>query len=196
MKKFKDLLNTAKEHKWRLNPNLFQLFKVLEKENKDYEKLGKYYCPCKLEKIDSNVCVCKNAQDEIDKNGSCYCQMYFDNTALSIDINLMYENDESSVISIKGKEDVQFFYHISKKMRCITILYENNKISLYHTDDNKFYRKKNNDLILLKDLEISVNLIDKSMYSSKYVFDIMKLIASFYNEVINEKKIFTWEIPF
>ncbi|MBO7525738.1 MAG: ferredoxin thioredoxin reductase catalytic beta chain [Clostridia bacterium] len=38
------------------------------------------YCPCRLERIDDNKCMCKEFRDQIkDENfeGYCHCRLYF-----------------------------------------------------------------------------------------------------------------------
>ncbi len=38
------------------------------------------YCPCRLERIDDNICMCKEFRDQIaDENfeGYCHCMLYY-----------------------------------------------------------------------------------------------------------------------
>ena len=38
------------------------------------------YCPCRLEKIDDNFCICKEFRDQIndpDYEGYCHCKLYY-----------------------------------------------------------------------------------------------------------------------
>lgn len=38
------------------------------------------YCPCKLERIEDNICMCKEFRDQIndpDFEGYCHCRLYY-----------------------------------------------------------------------------------------------------------------------
>lgn len=38
------------------------------------------YCPCRLEKIEDNVCMCKEFREQIadpDYEGFCHCRLYY-----------------------------------------------------------------------------------------------------------------------
>ncbi len=43
-------------------------------------KLKGGYCPCRLERIDDNKCMCKEFRDQIadpDYEGYCHCMLYY-----------------------------------------------------------------------------------------------------------------------
>ncbi len=38
------------------------------------------YCPCKLERVDDNICMCKEFREQIadpDFEGYCHCRLYY-----------------------------------------------------------------------------------------------------------------------
>lgn len=38
------------------------------------------YCPCRLERVEDNVCMCKQFRDQIadpDYEGFCHCRLYY-----------------------------------------------------------------------------------------------------------------------
>jgi ferredoxin-thioredoxin reductase catalytic subunit len=74
-----DLENIAKSNNWKLNPKTKVVENILKLQNKVYQKLGKFYCPCKAQRTDENECPCKNAQNEIDADGHCHCNLFFAN---------------------------------------------------------------------------------------------------------------------
>ena len=79
MRTRKDVEEMAKKHGWIVNPNDRVVEGNLRVQNKNFEKYGKYYCPCKAEKIDDNVCnPCVDSPDEIKEMGHCTCNLYFD----------------------------------------------------------------------------------------------------------------------
>jgi ferredoxin-thioredoxin reductase catalytic chain len=77
MRTIGNLIQIAKDHHWRVNPNPKIVEMILTKENQSFAKLNAYYCPCKLQKIASNICPCQSAQAEIDAEGHCHCNLFF-----------------------------------------------------------------------------------------------------------------------
>ncbi|MCI8631450.1 MAG: ferredoxin thioredoxin reductase catalytic beta chain [Firmicutes bacterium] len=61
--------------------------KILLNENEEIVKTIKEgletrggYCPCRLEKSDENLCMCKEFRDQIadpDFEGYCHCMLYY-----------------------------------------------------------------------------------------------------------------------
>ena len=54
MRTRKDVEEMAKKHGWIVNPNDRVVEGNLRVQNKNFEKYGKYYCPCKADKIENN----------------------------------------------------------------------------------------------------------------------------------------------
>ena len=43
-------------------------------------KMKEGYCPCRLERIEDNICMCKEFRDQIadpDFEGYCHCMLYY-----------------------------------------------------------------------------------------------------------------------
>lgn len=72
-----DLIAIADKNAWKINPNKKVVESVLRGQNKAKVEKGEYYCPCKIKKIEENICPCKNSQNEIDKDGHCHCNLFF-----------------------------------------------------------------------------------------------------------------------
>ena len=85
----------------------------MEKENKNYEQFGEYYCPCKIKKTTENICPCLNAQNEINQNGHCHCLLYWDNNPISFEIDYTQGIPIEGVAHVfSGQELLQVeFYH-------------------------------------------------------------------------------------
>jgi ferredoxin-thioredoxin reductase catalytic subunit len=62
---------------WCLNPDKKAVENIIKAMNNKKEKFGEYYCPCRLQKIPENICPCKWAPDEIEKDGHCHCLLYY-----------------------------------------------------------------------------------------------------------------------
>lgn len=76
-----DVEAVAKKMGWVLNPNSKQVEGNLRIQNKNIEKYGHPYCPCKPDKIEKNICAekgCKDAEEEIKEMGHCHCKLYWD----------------------------------------------------------------------------------------------------------------------
>lgn len=55
--------------------------KIINALERNFEKYGASYCPCKINRIDDNICPCK----EYRETGKCICGLYlpheaYDNT--------------------------------------------------------------------------------------------------------------------
>jgi ferredoxin-thioredoxin reductase catalytic chain len=72
-----DIETIAKKNGWIVNPNEKVVTTVINGQNKNKDKLGEYYCPCKMNHVASNICPCENAQNEIDVKGHCHCNLYY-----------------------------------------------------------------------------------------------------------------------
>jgi len=72
----------AEKNGFRLNPDETQLATVLRGLARTKAKFGQRYCPCRLrsgdpEKDKAIICPCIYHKDEIEKEGSCHCNLYF-----------------------------------------------------------------------------------------------------------------------
>ena len=72
----------AEKRNWKLNPDNEMVKIVLEGLNKNREKYGFFYCPCRVvvgdkEKDKDKICPCKWSKEEIEKDGHCHCILYF-----------------------------------------------------------------------------------------------------------------------
>jgi ferredoxin-thioredoxin reductase catalytic subunit len=66
---------------YRLNPDPEALDGIIDGLVENVEKHGKRYCPCRIitgdKTIDSEgICPCKAHKEEIEKDGSCHCELY------------------------------------------------------------------------------------------------------------------------
>lgn len=71
-----DLQSIAKTNKWKLNPDNKVVMNILKGQNYYKKVLGKYYCPCKIQKTDETICPCKSAKNDIEKFGHCHCKLF------------------------------------------------------------------------------------------------------------------------
>jgi ferredoxin-thioredoxin reductase catalytic subunit len=46
--------------------------RVIEALKRNYDKYGHSYCPCKVDKIEDNICPCKDFRE----TGKCICGLY------------------------------------------------------------------------------------------------------------------------
>lgn len=85
MRTMEEVLKIAEENGWVVNPNSKIAESVLRALNRMYERYEVYFCPCKpalANKKDENgeyltKCPCKNAQNEINEDGHCHCNLFF-----------------------------------------------------------------------------------------------------------------------
>lgn len=56
----------------RINPDFGHVRKVIDGLERNQDKYGKPYCPCKVQRTDSNVCPCIEARHM----GECKCKLY------------------------------------------------------------------------------------------------------------------------
>ena len=74
----------AKKHGFRLNPEDKKLENVIKGLARNKLRFGEQYCPCRIrsgdvEKDKKIICPCVYHEDEIKEQGSCHCNLYFDN---------------------------------------------------------------------------------------------------------------------
>lgn len=69
----KRLESWAKEHGYRFTPHAPNIIESILKQR---EKHGDDYCPCRVQKIDDNVCPCIHVHDDIKKKGHCHCLLF------------------------------------------------------------------------------------------------------------------------
>ena len=72
----------AKDHNYRLNPEEKKLLTVIRGLVRNEEKFGKRFCPCRIrsgdpEKDKNIVCPCIYHDKEIEEQGSCHCNLFF-----------------------------------------------------------------------------------------------------------------------
>jgi len=74
----------AHEHGYTLNPDQERLQKVIGLMTMNKNEFGKYYCPCKqshpLDLQRDVLCPCPSLADEIEKDGHCFCKLFFRKT--------------------------------------------------------------------------------------------------------------------
>ena len=65
----------------QLNPDEERLKKVVGLMTMNFLEFGKYYCPCKqshpLDPDKDLLCPCAELEDEVTKDGHCFCQLFF-----------------------------------------------------------------------------------------------------------------------
>ena len=66
----------AKTNGFRANPDDKVINVVIEGLIANQEKLGKRYCPCRIQNIQENICPCVYHKNEIEKDGECHCQLF------------------------------------------------------------------------------------------------------------------------
>ncbi|TFF86737.1 MAG: ferredoxin:thioredoxin reductase [Promethearchaeota archaeon] len=74
----------AEKKGWKLNPNEEELEGTLMGLNKNKEKYGFFYCPCRVvegdrEKDKDKICPCIWSEEEVERDGHCLCRLYFKN---------------------------------------------------------------------------------------------------------------------
>ncbi|MHA1268550.1 MAG: ferredoxin-thioredoxin reductase catalytic domain-containing protein [Candidatus Helarchaeota archaeon] len=72
----------ANKKGWKLNPDDEVVKSVIDGLNKNKEKYGFYYCPCRIvegdkEKDKFKICPCKWSAEEVERDGHCHCMLYF-----------------------------------------------------------------------------------------------------------------------
>ena len=73
-KNLADIKKVAEEHGWKVNEKSYKT--IINGLNKNMEKFGEFYCPCKLKHDETNICPCTDSQKEIDQTGHCHCNLY------------------------------------------------------------------------------------------------------------------------
>ncbi len=76
--------NIANSKNYILNPDQARLEKVVGLMTLNCQKFGKYYCPCKQSHpLDPNkdvLCPCLDLDNEVAKDGNCFCKLFFKKT--------------------------------------------------------------------------------------------------------------------
>lgn len=65
---------------YRLNSDGERVKKVIGLMTTNFREAGRYYCPCKQSRpLDANdvVCPCADLDSEIQKDGKCFCKLFF-----------------------------------------------------------------------------------------------------------------------
>lgn len=73
----------AEEHGWSLNYDERQLKAVIRGLARNLVRNGEPYCPCRIRSGDTEtdreiICPCVYHGDEIDSQGHCHCNLFFD----------------------------------------------------------------------------------------------------------------------
>jgi ferredoxin-thioredoxin reductase catalytic chain len=69
---FEEYKQYAKEMDVQLNQDNEIVKLIFQGLINNSEKYGRYYCPCKLQKIDDNICICKDMRE----NKKCCCKLF------------------------------------------------------------------------------------------------------------------------
>ena len=71
----------AQDNGYILNPDEERLKKVVGLMTMNHNEFGKYYCPCKqshpLDPGKDVLCPCEPWEDEIAKEGNCFCKLFY-----------------------------------------------------------------------------------------------------------------------
>jgi ferredoxin-thioredoxin reductase catalytic subunit len=67
-----------------LNPDQARLEKVVGLMTMNSQQFGKYYCPCKqnhpLDQTKDVLCPCSELEQEVAKDGNCFCRLFLKKT--------------------------------------------------------------------------------------------------------------------
>ncbi|MFA5760335.1 MAG: ferredoxin-thioredoxin reductase catalytic domain-containing protein [Dehalococcoidales bacterium] len=66
-KELTDLVN-----KYGITDSGKRTLRIIKSLERNFEKYGASYCPCKIDKIEDNICQCK----EFRETGKCICGLY------------------------------------------------------------------------------------------------------------------------
>jgi thioredoxin 1 len=66
----------AKKEGYKLNPEINRLNALLTALTRNKLIYGATYCPCRLKKIEENICPCLHHKEEIKKEGRCLCGLF------------------------------------------------------------------------------------------------------------------------
>ncbi len=73
--------NLAESQGFILNPDEERLKKVVGLMTMNFNEFGKYYCPCKqshpLDPDKDLLCPCAELEDEVTKDGHCFCKLFY-----------------------------------------------------------------------------------------------------------------------
>ena len=85
------IMEIAHDNGYILNPDQERVKKVVGLMTMNYNEFGKYYCPCKqshpLDPAKDILCACPPLADEIERDGHCFCKLFWATKGV--------ENDES-----------------------------------------------------------------------------------------------------
>ena len=78
----KRIEDIAMSNNYKLNPDNERVEKVLGLMTMNFKEFGKYYCPCKqnhpLDPDKDVICPCPELDEEIKKDGNCFCRLFFE----------------------------------------------------------------------------------------------------------------------
>ncbi len=82
IKNLQRIKDFAKENSLVLNPDEARVDKVVTLMTENFKAVGEYICPCKQTNkppfagVDT-LCPCSEIMDEIEKDGHCFCRLFF-----------------------------------------------------------------------------------------------------------------------
>jgi ferredoxin-thioredoxin reductase catalytic subunit len=75
------IINIARKKNYQLNSDQARLEKVIGLMTMNRQSAGKYFCPCKqshpLDAIKDVLCPCPQLDEEVAKDGNCFCKLFF-----------------------------------------------------------------------------------------------------------------------
>jgi ferredoxin-thioredoxin reductase catalytic subunit len=78
---YQRIAKIAEEKRYAINSDEERVKKVLGLMTGNHGEFGEYYCPCKQSRpLDPNkdiICPCPQLDDEIKKDGNCFCRLFF-----------------------------------------------------------------------------------------------------------------------
>lgn len=57
---------------YALNDDGARVLRIIKGLESNFKKYGASYCPCKIDKIEDNICPCKDYRE----TGNCICKLY------------------------------------------------------------------------------------------------------------------------
>ncbi len=189
MRSINELYEISKAKNWRLNPDDKIVKMILEKENKDFELLKNYYCPCKRQKTKENVCPCENAQNEINQDGHCHCLLYWDNNPMVVQIGFfdITENEHITDTFEGDKYRIEIRFLDTKEVKEIDFIIVNGRLIRLIQYKGQWYMTEEPTVLyfILKQINESSNSISKiSDIHINIIGDTSKGYAKKVNEIL------------
>ncbi len=78
---YQRLEKIAREKGYVFNSDKERVNKVISLMTNNYKEFGKYYCPCKqhhpLDPEKDTLCPCPELDEEVARDGNCYCRLFY-----------------------------------------------------------------------------------------------------------------------